>query len=285
MNQKYLFPSNQTEHDRLLRLNEVYNPYTFQYLNKLIQPGMNVLEYGPGIGMIGKWLVSSFPDIGYTALDISEEQLNAVKTNFIDAKLNPPKTIRGSIANVNMLLNSETSYDIIYGRWVLAYLPNKDDVISTVSQLTSFLKPGGYLVIEEGDVTPCQAISLKNDGTSHNNITAFNNWYELTMKLQTPCKIDMSLGSTIANKLANSHKLHQAPYAYQPHLTTEYEKAILALAIPGSRKRLIELGLTTISESKQLETNLWNLAQDDSIHIEFIKNTIVTIQKELAHGS
>jgi ribonucleotide reductase beta subunit family protein with ferritin-like domain len=63
-------------------------------------------------------------------------------------------------------------------------------------------------------------------------------------------------------------------------LKTAYHKQIISFAIPAMSSFLIEQNLMDKESIEKLSDALNDLAQDENLHIQFIPNTIVGIQKD-----
>lgn len=271
----YLFPSNDIEAQRLLRLNELYNPNIINCIEPYVHTNMRVLELGPGIGLMGVWFAKKIGNSeNYTALDISKEQLQRLDAVFEQSGIEKPNTIVGDLTQIQALIEANRQYDIIYARWVLEYLPVNLRIEMLSILYRDYLNDNGLLIIEAGNLLPCQTI---------NSVTnqAFDDWYNLTLKLQEPCKFDFTYGKHMLDELAKTElTLKYQPSKFQPILSSIKEKEILALAIPGSREFIINLGLTNKEESLLLEKGLKALATSSDISIKFVENTIAICSKE-----
>ena len=124
--------------ERLQRLEDYSNPYTFQQLEQLkIQKGWNCLDAGAGYGGVTRWLADKVGDEGNVdSLDqetvfleeIHQPNVHVFKRDLITEPL------------------PQGNYDLVFARHVLMHLPERAAVIK---KLVSALKPGGILMVED----------------------------------------------------------------------------------------------------------------------------------------
>jgi ubiquinone/menaquinone biosynthesis C-methylase UbiE len=137
----YAFPQSAADEARRLELLEQrLDPLTKRRIAALrISPGARCLEVGGGRGSITRWLSELVGPTGrVTATDLQLDFLNAIEAPNVEV--------------IRHDLRSETfpdrSFDLIHARAVLMHLP--DDPL-LVPRMTSWLAPGGWLVLEEPD--------------------------------------------------------------------------------------------------------------------------------------
>ncbi len=142
---KYAIAIGEEDKERLLIINEICNPFSFQFFqNSHISNGNKILELGCGIGLVSQHLASIVGEQGIVlATDISEEQLAIAKSllsNPAPANLKFQKLSAFDLDTLN------EKFDVVYVRFLLIHLPDPQKVIR---QVKSVLKPGGKFIIED----------------------------------------------------------------------------------------------------------------------------------------
>ncbi|MFJ3218262.1 class I SAM-dependent methyltransferase [Kitasatospora sp. NPDC086801] len=126
--------STEEERDRLRHLTTAYDPITQHVIGSLLSPaGRNCLEIGAGSGSIAGWLADQ--GVQVTALDRDDRFLPT------HPRLT---TITGDALSEDF--DPGPVFDLVHTRFVLIHVPRRDELLE---RLTSWLRPGGWLVIEE----------------------------------------------------------------------------------------------------------------------------------------
>jgi SAM-dependent methyltransferase len=131
----------QAEHRRLLLLEQIFDPFSLRQLDDLgVRPGWKCLEVGAGAGSVARRMAELAGPANVVATDLSLKFLG-------------PLTELG----VTVLHHDVTTddapgeFDLIHTRFVLDHLPSREAVIK---RMASWLKPGGWLLIEIGTTMP-----------------------------------------------------------------------------------------------------------------------------------
>ena len=149
--ERYGTPDDETEieHRRLRFLAETRDPKTKAVLADLgIAEGMHCLELGAGAGTISAWMADQ---VGAEGRVMSTD----IDTSFHDEM--PANVIvrEHDIENDKPLPAGH--FDIVHARAVLQHLPTREQVLA---DLVTLLKPGGWIVIEDGNFMEFAAQSL-----------------------------------------------------------------------------------------------------------------------------
>lgn len=126
------------ERERLGMLAAVRDPKTFDALARVgIGPGMHVLEVGAGAGTVSAWMAEQVGPEGRVMSTDIDLQFHADMPDNVILR-------QHDIENDTLPAGH---FDLIHARAVLQHVPSRETVITT---LVDALKPGGWLVIEEG---------------------------------------------------------------------------------------------------------------------------------------
>lgn len=138
---EYVMAQNETEaeRDRLRLLERWLDPGTTERLERLgVSAGWRCLEAGAGNGSITRWLAERVGPAGsVVAADIDPRFLTDLPENVEVRQLD----LRTDD------LESE-AYDLLHCRLLLMHLPDPDTVLK---RFVAALRPGGVLLVEEGD--------------------------------------------------------------------------------------------------------------------------------------
>jgi ubiquinone/menaquinone biosynthesis C-methylase UbiE len=137
----YAFPHSAEDESRRLELfQQRLDPLTTRRIERIgIGRGATCLEVGGGRGSITRWLAERVGSDGkVTATDLQLDFLNAIDASNVEV-------IRHDVRSDNF---PERSFDLVHARAVLMHIPDEPDI---VRRMVSWLRPGGWLLLEEPD--------------------------------------------------------------------------------------------------------------------------------------
>lgn len=178
--------ADQADHDeefaRLQKLEENRDPTTRRYLESLgIRHGWKCLEVGPGAGSIARWMACRVGATGkVVAVDINPRFLSEHRIPNMDVR-------RHDIANDPI---EAGFYDLIHARLVLMHIP---EPMRALRKMVEALRPGGRLLIEDGDLLAVQVVS-----EDHPEAPTFRRVMEATMRhLESTHTFDPTFGRRV----------------------------------------------------------------------------------------
>src|SRR5262249_26286675 len=128
---------NETERQRLRALSDLYDPDTIRHLEDLgVGEGWRCLEVGAGEGSITRWLSARVGSGSVVATDLD--------TRFLDFPASSNVDVRRHDVTVDPCPGEP--FDLIHSRFVLCHLAGRQRVLE---RLTTWLKPGGWLLVED----------------------------------------------------------------------------------------------------------------------------------------
>jgi 2-polyprenyl-3-methyl-5-hydroxy-6-metoxy-1,4-benzoquinol methylase len=184
---EYIFTETQftSELERLQILEKISDPGSCQrILTTGLTTGWQCLEIGAGAGSIMGWLSSQVGVEGkVTAIDVD--------TRFVaDTPLSNVEVIQ---ADINQVTLANNCFDLIHARNILIHLADYQTILS---KMLSWLKPNGWLVLEEPDFSAIKFIS----GTT-NEHQAFNRVKDAICQMFINRGLDYDLGLKLPSLL------------------------------------------------------------------------------------
>jgi len=149
------------EYERLRALARWRDPFTIDALRETgIGPGWRCLEVGAGAGTISEWMAGVVGDDG------------AVLSTDVDLRFHgePVGTTEVRQHDITRDPLPAGEFDLVHVRAVLQHIAERD---SAVDRMIDALKPGGWLVVEDGDMRSFEAQPLPEPlGTVHRTMCA-----------------------------------------------------------------------------------------------------------------
>jgi precorrin-6B methylase 2 len=186
---KYIFTDTQftSELERLQLIEKISDPASRQIMLATgLTTGWQCLEVGAGAGSIMKWMSSKVGTEGkVTAVDVD--------TRFVaNTSLSNVEVIQSDINKITLTNNC---FNLIHARNILIHL---GDYQTIISKMLNWLKPNGWLVLEEPDFSALKFIA----GTSDEH-QAFNKVKEAICQMFINRGLDYDLGSKLPSFLQN----------------------------------------------------------------------------------
>jgi 2-polyprenyl-3-methyl-5-hydroxy-6-metoxy-1,4-benzoquinol methylase len=131
------------EADRLRLMSDLLDPSSEFHLSQLaVGTGSRCLEIGAGNGSLSQWLAQRVGPSGHViASDIRTDLMHGIAGNNLEVR-------KFDVVHDEP---SDAPYDLIVIRALLHHLPERRAVVSKVA---GWLRPGGYLLIQEPDFYP-----------------------------------------------------------------------------------------------------------------------------------
>ncbi|GAC1490806.1 MAG: methyltransferase domain-containing protein [Candidatus Limnocylindrales bacterium] len=138
--------------ERLRGLEDRFDAGTIRHLEALgVDEGWSCLEIGAGGGTIADWLCQKVGQSGRVlATDIDPR--------FVEMLGHPNLTTRRHHIAHDPL--AERAFDLVHARMVLSHVPQRDQALR---KMAAALKPGGWLLCEEGDNISVCLVSPSDD--------------------------------------------------------------------------------------------------------------------------
>lgn len=129
------------EGERLETLQQAFDETTFRHLTaRGVGPGWTCLEVAAGKGSVAEWLCRQVGDTGrVVATDLSTLYLDKIDAPNLEVR-------RHDVVHDDL----ETGvFDLVHCRFLLEHLPEREAILR---KLVAALAPGGWLVLEDGDL-------------------------------------------------------------------------------------------------------------------------------------
>lgn len=168
------------EHQRLQLLEAWADPGTIRHLEALgVARGWRCLEIGAGAGSIAAWLCRRVgPDGSVVATDLDTRLLDGLDASGLEVRrhdiVQDPLVDRGG-------------FDLVHARMVLEHVRDRERALG---HMVEALRPGGWLILEDQDISPVLAVS---EADSHRARLLMERSTKL-VRLLASAGVDLQLG-------------------------------------------------------------------------------------------
>lgn len=137
------------EHQRLQLLEAWADPGTIPHLETIgVARGWRCLEIGAGAGSIAAWLCRRVgPDGSVVATDLDTRLLERLDADRLEVRRHD--IVQGPLTDGG-------GFDLVHARMVLEHVPDRERALR---HMVESVKPGGWLLIEDQDISPVMAVS------------------------------------------------------------------------------------------------------------------------------
>jgi ubiquinone/menaquinone biosynthesis C-methylase UbiE len=219
---------------RLTALHRIYSPAGRRVLLRAgLKPGMSVADFGCGVGATTRMLAEIVGPSGHvTGIDLSASQLEQGRILCKQAGITNASFVEGSATATGLPRNS---LDLVYCRFLLLHLI---DPAAGLREMFALLKPGGVLVVEDGDLTTAGSLPASSLG-----------WFaDLFGRLGPVRSLDYSLATRLFHLVKDAGGSEVEIEIHQPAVTRGEERFLLKWSVEEAGPAFVEAGLVTRAE-------------------------------------
>lgn len=264
----YVFSVGKEFEERLLRLNDFCNPYSFQFLkNNGLKKGNHVIDIGCGIGELTCWLAEQVGPEGHvTAIDISIEQLELAKARARERRLNNIEFIEMSIYD---LVQLNQTYDLVYSRFVLDHVVSPKEALQAMRDVA---RPKAVFCLE------CAAFGIETSFSYPEN-NAYTKHLEWFNKLRNTIVRHTDIGMKLPGFLKEVGLTEINLGLVQPVFNTVYQREHCVLLTQECANSYQQHHIATAEEITALISELKQLVKNDNIQLAFLLMSQVSARK------
>jgi len=228
---------------RLLVLHNVYAPAGRRLLVQAgIRRGMKVADFGCGVGAVTRMMAEMVGSSGSVmGIDSSEAQVEQATDFCRSAGLTNVEFRVADACNTGL---PRESFDMVYCRFLLLHLP---DPAACLREMRDVLKPGGTLVIEDGDLASASSVPP----------TALNAFADLFTRLGPTRGLNYSLANNLFHMVRDAGFTDAQIEIHQPAGCSDENGTLLTMSVAEAGRAFINAGLITPA---QLESTIRDMA-------------------------
>jgi SAM-dependent methyltransferase len=217
---------------RLNVLHRIYSPAGREaLLDAGLKEGMRVADFGCGPGVMTRMLASEVGPWGsVTGIDLHEAQLEQARQLCAVEGLNNTTFVAADACLTGLPPNR---FDLVYCRFLLLHLV---DPAACLQEMLRVLKPGGILVVEDGDLASACSVPP----------TALDAFGDLFTRLGPIRGVDYSLANRLPHLVAGAGFSIIKLKVHQPSERAGLSGLLLKWSVEEAGSAFVEAGLITL---------------------------------------
>jgi ubiquinone/menaquinone biosynthesis C-methylase UbiE len=252
---------------RLLMLHDIYSPAGRRILLRAgLKPGMRVADFGCGIGVVTSMLAEMVGPFGsVTGIDVNGAQLEQAADLCRHRNLTNV-TFQEADACATGL--PRETFDLVYCRFLLLHLT---DPAACLREMRDMLKPGGILVVEDGDIASAGSIPR----------TMLDTGVEYFLRLGRMRGLNYSLAKDLYHLVKAAGFADPEIEIHQPAIARGEKRGFLTLSVEEAAPSFIAAGLLTPVQVQRLVAGMRAAEQDPDVLILAPRMSLVWARKDL----
>jgi SAM-dependent methyltransferase len=246
-------------------LHNIYSPAGRRVLvNAGLKEGMKVADFGCGVGVVTRMLAQMVGASGsVTGIDVNGDQLEEARELCSVAGLSNTSFLEASACETGL---PRESFDLVYCRFLLLHLP---DPISCLIEMRDVLKPGGILVVEDGDLATAGSIPE----------TSFDRFADLFTSLAPSRGVDYSLASNLYHMVRSVGLTDAKIEIHQPAAACGDTGRLLMWSVAEAGPAFVDAGITTYELLEQALYEMQESLDDPNVLVLAPRMSLVWARK------
>jgi ubiquinone/menaquinone biosynthesis C-methylase UbiE len=238
---------------RLNALHRIYGPAGKRALLQAgLGSGMKVADFGCGVGMVTQMLADIVGPAGHvTGVDVSGDQLKQAEQRCHDAGLGNVSFVEASATTTGL---SRASFDFVYCRFLLLHLT---DPAACLREMRDVLKPGGTLVVEDGDLAAAHSVPP----------SAIDHFADLVRRLGSTRGLDYSMSRNLYQLVRDAGFPVVDIEIHQPAVPRGETRFLLKWSIDEAGPGCVAAGLLSADDLQRTLADMQRDTEDESILI------------------
>lgn len=238
---------------RLTALHRIYGPAGKRVLLQAgLAPGMRVADFGCGVGAVTRVLAEIVGPAGHvTGVDVSRDQLTQAARLCDEAGLTNVSFAQASATATGL---PRASFDLVYCRFLLLHLT---DPAACLREMREILKPGGTLVIEDGDLTAARSVPP----------SAIDNFARLFAELGPKRSLDYAMSRNLYHLVQAAGFPLVNIEIHQPAVPRGADRFLLKWSIEEAGPACVTEGLISDTELRRILADMQRDTEDERILI------------------
>jgi len=262
---KYTLATGKAGASRLHLLHRIYSPVAQRVLTEAgLEPGMSVADFGCGVGATTRMLAEMVGPTGrVTGVDLSAEQLAEGRALCETEGIRNATLVEASAYETGLPRNS---FDLAYCRFLLLHLT---DPARAVREMRDVLKPGGILVVEDGNLMTAGSVP-------HSGL----HWFpDLFGQLGPKRGVDYGVADKLFHLVRAAGFPKPGVFIHQPAAASGEERLLLQQSVEEIGPACVDTGLLTADGLKNVLAEMQAASDDPDVLVLMPRMWLVWARK------
>jgi SAM-dependent methyltransferase len=246
-------------------LHKIYSPAGRQFLLEagLIE-GMRVADFGCGSGFVSRMLAEIVGASGsVTGVDVNGAQIEQARKLSAQEGLTNTSFIEASAYDTGLPRNT---FDLVYCRFLLLHLA---DPGACLREMRDILKPGGILVVEDGDLATAASVPP----------TALDAFADLFCRLGPLRGVDYSIANRLCHLVAGAGLSLIKLKVHQPADREGQTGLLLKWSVQEAGPAFVDAGLITSDRLRRTLSDMQTALEDSRVLVLGPRMSLVCARK------
>lgn len=251
---------------RLLVLHDIYSSAGRRVLLQAgLKPGMQIADFGCGVGAVTRMLAEMVGPSGrVVGIDANTAQLEQARHICKSADVTNVSFLTADACSTGL---PRDSFDLVYCRFLLLHLP---DPAACLREMRGVLRPGGLLVVEDGDLATATSLPP----------TAFDSFAELFTRLGPTRGLNYSLASNLFHLVKIAGFADPEIEIHQPAMSRGNTGLLLKWSVEEAGPAFVAAGLVTSDQLEQRLADMQSAAENPDVLVLAPRMSLVWARKE-----
>ena len=265
---EYSLATGPTAVRRLQVLHNIYSPAGRRVLLQAgLRKGMRVADFGCGVGLVTRMIAQIVESSGsVTGIDASAAQLEQGRAFCQKEGLTNTHFVEASAYNTGL---ERGSFDLVYCRFLLLHLT---DPAACLHEMRELLRPGGVLVVEDGDLTSATSVPP----------TALDAFADLFGRLGPTRGLDYTLGRNLYQLIAGAGFSDVSLEVHQPAIPEGENRYLLKWSVEEAGRAFVDAGLITWAQLERTLAEMQEAIENPGIIVLMPRMSLVWARKTLS---
>jgi SAM-dependent methyltransferase len=250
---------------RLKMLHKIYSPAGRQFLLEAgLTKGMRVADFGCGSGFVSRMLAEVVgPSGNVVGVDVNGAQIEQARKLSAKEGLTNTSFIEASAYDTGLPRNT---FDLVYCRFLLLHLA---DPGACLREMRDILKPGGILVIEDGDLATAASIPP----------TALDAFADLFCRLGPLRGVDYSIANRLCHLVAGAGLSLVNLKVHQPADREGENGLLLKWSVQEAGPAFVDAGLISSDRLQRTLSDMQIALEDSTVLVLAPRMSLVCARK------